>query len=92
MRYGRGDGLEKSILGLGGLWGWGEPPAKYFDASKLNVVNRAVGGLSARTYLTIGYRHILLKIASSFALNGTEQAELFQDMSVELWQASGAIG
>ena len=26
----------------------------YFDAAKINVVNRAVGGLSSRTYLTQG--------------------------------------
>jgi lysophospholipase L1-like esterase len=41
--------------GGGGQWGWGEPLAAYFDQSKINVVNRAVGGLSSRTYLTAGY-------------------------------------
>lgn len=48
MRNGRGDGA-------GGQWGWGEPLVDYFDASKINVVNRAVGGLSSRTYLTGGH-------------------------------------
>ncbi|MEI6464377.1 MAG: rhamnogalacturonan acetylesterase [Verrucomicrobiota bacterium] len=41
--------------GAGGQWGWGEPLADFFEAQKLNVVNRAVGGLSSRTYLTGGH-------------------------------------
>ncbi|EMI45613.1 rhamnogalacturonan acetylesterase [Rhodopirellula sp. SWK7] len=41
--------------GGNGQWGWGEPFRDFFDSSKLNVVNRAVGGLSSRTYLTFGY-------------------------------------
>ncbi len=41
--------------GGGGQWGWGEPLAAYFDQNKINVVNRAVGGLSSRTYLTGGF-------------------------------------
>jgi len=48
VRNGRGDGA-------GGQWGWGEPIADYFDAAKINVVNRAVGGLSSRTYLSQGH-------------------------------------
>jgi lysophospholipase L1-like esterase len=48
VRNGQGDGG-------GGQWGWGEPLAAYFDATKINVVNRAVGGLSSRTYLTGGH-------------------------------------
>jgi lysophospholipase L1-like esterase len=48
VRNGNGDGG-------GGQWGWGEPIAAYFDQAKINVVNRAVGGLSSRTYLTSGY-------------------------------------
>ena len=48
VRNGKGDGG-------GGQWGWGEPLFDYFDSSKINVVNRAVGGLSSRTYLTLGY-------------------------------------
>jgi rhamnogalacturonan acetylesterase len=43
VRNGRGDGG-------GGQWGWGEPLVDYFDPAKVNVVNRAVGGLSSRTY------------------------------------------
>jgi lysophospholipase L1-like esterase len=48
VRNGQGDGA-------GGQWGWGEPIAAYFDTTKINVVNRAVGGLSSRTYLTGGH-------------------------------------
>jgi lysophospholipase L1-like esterase len=39
--HGRGDG---------GQWGWGDQIAAYFDTSKINVVNRALGGTTARTY------------------------------------------
>ncbi len=48
VRNGQGDGSN-------GQWGWGEPIATYFDGTKINVVNRAVGGLSSRTYLTGGF-------------------------------------
>ncbi|PYQ49272.1 MAG: lysophospholipase [Acidobacteria bacterium] len=47
VRNGRGDGA-------GGQWGWGEPLAALFDAAKIAVVNRALGGRSSRTYLTGG--------------------------------------
>ncbi len=40
--------------GAGGQWGWGEPLVDFFDASKVNVVNRAIGGRSSRTYITEG--------------------------------------
>lgn len=41
--------------GSNGQWGWGSPIAGYFDTTKINVVNRALGGLSSRTYLTFEY-------------------------------------
>jgi lysophospholipase L1-like esterase len=34
--------------------GWGDPVAEYFDRTKINVVNRARGGRSSRTFLTEG--------------------------------------
>ena len=40
--------------GAGGQWGWGEPLVDFFEASKINVVNRAIGGRSSRTYITEG--------------------------------------
>lgn len=45
VRNGRGNGAN-------GQWGWGEPLADYFDPAKINVVNRAIGGRSSRTYIT----------------------------------------
>lgn len=48
VRNGRGDGA-------GGQWGWGDEIGKYFDETKVNVVNRAIGGLSSRTFLTQGH-------------------------------------
>jgi len=45
VRNGHGDGAQ-------GQWGWGEPLVSFFDKTKINVVNRAVGGLSSRTYLS----------------------------------------
>lgn len=48
VRNGHGDGAN-------GQWGWGEPLVDYFDASRINVVNRAIGGLSSRTFFTEGH-------------------------------------
>lgn len=33
-----------------GQWGWGAPVTAYFDLKKINVVNRAFGGTSSRTF------------------------------------------
>jgi lysophospholipase L1-like esterase len=48
VRNGQGDGNN-------GQWGWGEPLVTLFDPTRINVVNRAVGGLSSRTYLTLDH-------------------------------------
>ncbi|HTP34359.1 MAG TPA: rhamnogalacturonan acetylesterase [Candidatus Acidoferrales bacterium] len=55
VRNGRGDGAN-------GQWGWGEPLMDRFDAAKVNVVNRAVGGLSSRTFLTMGWWDKVLRM------------------------------
>jgi lysophospholipase L1-like esterase len=52
VRNGRDDGQGK---GAEGQWGWGNPIATYFEPGKINVVNRAVGGLSSRTYISSGH-------------------------------------
>lgn len=52
VRNGHDDGQGK---GAEGQWGWGNPLAAWFDPAKVNVVNRAVGGLSSRTYITSGH-------------------------------------
>jgi rhamnogalacturonan endolyase len=44
VRNGRGDGAS-------GQWGWGDPLSAYFDPARVNLVNRALGGTGARTYL-----------------------------------------
>jgi lysophospholipase L1-like esterase len=49
VRNGKDDGQGK---GAAGQWGWGNPLASMFDPARINVVNRAIGGLSSRTYLT----------------------------------------
>lgn len=48
VRNGHGDGAN-------GQWGWGEPLVSFFDTSKINIVNRAIGGRSSRTYITEGH-------------------------------------
>jgi lysophospholipase L1-like esterase len=55
VRNGKGDGAN-------GQWGWGDFMAAYFDTSRINVVNRALGGLSSRTYLSLGYWDALLAL------------------------------
>jgi rhamnogalacturonan acetylesterase len=40
--------------GTKGQVGWGDPIADFFDKSKINVANRALGGRSSRTFLTEG--------------------------------------
>jgi lysophospholipase L1-like esterase len=37
-----------------GMAGWGTPVGKYFDSSKIRVVNKARGGRSSRTYIAEG--------------------------------------
>ena len=49
VRNGFGDGKDR------GEWGWGDFLASKFDTNKINIVNQAVGGLSSRTYLTMGH-------------------------------------
>ncbi len=44
VRNGQGDGAN-------GQWGWGDEIAPYFNSARLNVVNRAIGGRSSRTFL-----------------------------------------
>jgi len=40
--------------GNDGQWGWGNPIASFFDRSRINVVNFALGGTSTRTYQSMG--------------------------------------
>ena len=47
VRNGKGDGAQ-------GQWGWGEPLVTFFDPAKINVVNRAIGGRSSKSYISEG--------------------------------------
>jgi lysophospholipase L1-like esterase len=49
-----GDSTVRSGGTGAGLWGWGERVTPFFDTNKINVVNRAIGGRSARTFFTEG--------------------------------------
>lgn len=51
--------------GPGGQWGWGAPIVVFFDANKINVVNRAFGGTSSRTfYSDFFWKNLLPRIKS----------------------------
>jgi lysophospholipase L1-like esterase len=51
--HGRGDQNQ---------WGWGAPIADLFDPAKMNVVNRAIGGLSSHSYIAEGHWDLALEI------------------------------
>nr|WP_324260098.1 GDSL-type esterase/lipase family protein [Cellvibrio fontiphilus] len=52
-----GDSTVRNGGGIGGNgeWGWGDFLQPHLSSKKINVVNRAVGGLSSRTFYTGGY-------------------------------------
>ena len=51
--HGRGDQNQ---------WGWGDPIVDLFDSAKINVVNRAIGGLSSHSYISSGHWDVALEI------------------------------
>jgi len=64
--------------GDGGQWGWGDEIAPFFDTGKINVVNRALGGTTSRTFYRDLWQHVLamLKpgdfVIMQFGTNGGE--------------------
>lgn len=48
VRNGGGDGK-------GGQWGWGDFMGAHLDLAKLNLVNRAIGGLTGRSFVNQGH-------------------------------------
>jgi rhamnogalacturonan acetylesterase len=48
--------------GDGGQWGWGDELAPFFDMSKINVVNRALGGTTSRTFYRDLWARVLAMI------------------------------
>jgi rhamnogalacturonan acetylesterase len=60
-----GDSTVKNGKGNGGgnMWGWGDLIAPFFDTTKINIENDALGGTSSRTFLTKGlWDKVLIKI------------------------------
>jgi rhamnogalacturonan acetylesterase len=60
-----GDSTVKNGQGTGGggLWGWGDFTAPYFDTTKIKIENNARGGTSSRTFQTQGlWDQVLLKM------------------------------
>jgi lysophospholipase L1-like esterase len=55
VRNGHGKGDQNQ-------WGWGAPIADLFDPAKINVVNRAIGGLSSHSYISGGHWDLALDI------------------------------
>jgi lysophospholipase L1-like esterase len=41
--------------GANGEWGWGDLTGAFLDTTRVNLVNRALGGRSSRTYITQGH-------------------------------------
>lgn len=58
-----GDSTVKN--GTRGQMGWGDPLARYFDRTRINVENRARGGRSSRTFQTEGLWDKVLSKAQS---------------------------
>jgi lysophospholipase L1-like esterase len=48
-----GDGTNQN------QWGWGAPLTFYFDPHKVNVVNRALGGTSARSFYNANWKRMV---------------------------------
>jgi lysophospholipase L1-like esterase len=59
-----GDSTVRNGHGRGdqNLWGWGAPIVDLFDTAKINVVNRAIGGLSSHSYIMEGHWDLALEI------------------------------
>ena len=55
VRNGNGDGAHNQM-------GWGDELAQFFDTRRVNIVNRAIGGRSSRTYITEGHWAETLKL------------------------------
>ncbi|MGB6200516.1 MAG: rhamnogalacturonan acetylesterase [Candidatus Acidiferrales bacterium] len=61
-----GDSTVRNGIGDGsnGQWGWGDEIAPYFNTAKINVVNRALGGRSSRTFYNFLWPAVLGMIKS----------------------------
>lgn len=60
VKNGRDDGQK---LGERGQWGWGHYMHEYFDSTRINMDNAALGGTSSRSYINMGlWDKVLAKI------------------------------
>ncbi|MCA9218480.1 MAG: rhamnogalacturonan acetylesterase, partial [Planctomycetales bacterium] len=56
VKEGRDNGLN------GGRWGWGHELGRYFDLSRINIENQALGGTSSRSFITEGWWKSVLEM------------------------------
>jgi lysophospholipase L1-like esterase len=56
VKEGRDNGLN------GGRWGWGHEIDRYFDLSRVNVENQALGGTSSRSFISGGWWEPVLEM------------------------------
>ncbi len=60
VKNGRDDGQK---MGPDGQWGWGHYIHEYFDSTKINIENDALGGTSSRSFMNMGlWDKVLAKI------------------------------
>ncbi len=60
-----GDSTVRNGTGYGGAdgqWGWGAPIEYEFDLAKINVVNRALGGTSSRTFYNSNWPGVVANV------------------------------
>jgi len=60
-----GDSTVRNGTGYGGAngqWGWGAPIVYEFDLTKINVVNRALGGTSSRTFYNSNWPGVVANV------------------------------
>ena len=60
-----GDSTVRNGTGYGGptgQWGWGAPFELEFDLTKINVVNRALGGTSSRTFYNSNWPSVVANV------------------------------
>jgi len=60
-----GDSTVRNGAGNGagnGQWGWGAPIEYYFDLGKINVINRALGGTSSRTFYNSNWPSVVANV------------------------------
>lgn len=76
-------------------WGWGAPLTFYFDPQKVNVVNRALGGTSARSFYNANWKNMvgLIKPGDTLIMQfGTNDAGDIPGIGDETKDVTGRSG